>query len=153
MFVVMCSGAAMAAITALHIHTSTHGVVTVLLDDEPVLEFNDDRTVTASTPSKPDSEPLTLDFDDIDKCEYGEPDDYTSSLIETTKSAITVRLDADGVTFGNLPDGAEIEVYAIDGTVVLRTNPGLDAFRLDRQMLGHGVRIVRIGQFTTKLTL
>lgn len=146
-----------AALTALHIHTSTHGIVTILLDDEPVLTFNDDRSVTVEVPGDPESEPMRLDFDDIDKCEYGDRNDYVpegvNDIVADKAQAITVRADASGVTFGNLPQGATVEIYNLSGIKVFNAPVCDNTFYLERSSLPHGIYVVRIGDFVTKLSL
>ena len=150
--------AANAALTALHIHTASQGVITVLLDNEPTLTFNDDRSVTIESTGDNTLPPVQLDFDDIESCEYGDADDYTPSSINSTADddtvpAITVRIDASGATFANLPDNATIEIYGINGALVRTATPGTDTYSIDRSSLQRGVYIVRIGQFITKLSL
>lgn len=146
-----------AALTALHIHTASRGVITLLLADEPVLTFNDDRSMTIETPSAPDTEPIKLDFDDIETCEYGDTNDYESDAIENVNDdntpAITVLLTSSSVTFGNLSDDATVEVYSINGTLALKATPTAESFTIDRSTLPHGVYIVRIGKFVTKLSI
>lgn len=141
-------------VEALHIHSTSRGVVTVLLADGPVLTFNNDRSLTVEAPSKPGIEPVVLDFDDIEKCEYGAQGDYSSvrEMAGETMSAITVALDSDGVTFAGIPEGTFVEVYSIQGLPVKSEKSVSGSYRLERSSLGHGVYIVRIGVFVTKLS-
>ncbi len=146
-----------AALTALHIHTASHGIITLLLEDEPVLTFNDDRSVTIEVKADADQDPIRLDFEDIDSCEYGDEYDYTPNAVDEIApeetQAVTVRIDGSGVEFGNLPDGADIEVYNLGGVRVLNASTHDNTYYLDRSALSHGVYIVRIGAFVTKLSL
>lgn len=149
--------AANAALTALHIHTASQGVITVLLDNEPTLTFNDDRSVTIATTGDETQPPVQLDFDDIESCEYGDANDYTpgsiNSIADETVPSITVSLDAAGVTFANLPGNATVEIYGINGMLVHTNTPGTDTYSIDRSSLQRGIYIVRIGRFVTKLSL
>ena len=64
----MCGGPASAALTALHIHTSSHGVITLMLDEQPELTFNDDRSITVAVKADPTVEPVSISFDDVESC-------------------------------------------------------------------------------------
>ena len=148
---------AQAALTALHIHTVSNGVITVLLDNEPILQFNNDRSITITVSDQTGQDLIRLDFDDIKKCEYGDKDDYTlnevNDIVQDLTPAITVSIVGGDITFGNLPDCAEIEIYNLGGKRVFNTSGVGSTYRLDRSGLSHGIYIVRIGFFVTKLSL
>lgn len=149
--------AAKAALTALHIHTASQGVITVLLDNEPTLTFNDNRSVTIETEGDDAQPPVQLDFDDIESCEYGDADDYKPNGIKSVSnnpvSTITVRIDAAGATFSNIPDNAAVEVYGINGGLIHSVTPQTGICTIARSSLPRGIYIVRIGTFVTKLSL
>ena len=152
----LCFLASSAALTALHIRTASQGVITLLLDDEPVLNFNDDRSITIEVPNDPDYEPVSITFDDVEACEYGDVADYEESSVSTVVapvSSVSVSFDRGGVMFANIPDNAIVEVFTLNGTKAL-TAPAPDgSFYLLRDALPAGIYIVRIGSFSCKLSL
>ncbi|MBD5233000.1 MAG: T9SS type A sorting domain-containing protein [Bacteroidales bacterium] len=150
------TGGMWAALTALHLHTHNQGIITLQLSDEPQLTFNDDNSITIETPKNPEVEPIQLYFDEIEKCEYGNVDDFTSGVSNIAADKhdnIKIRIDGTGVTFLNLNPGALVEVYDLNGRQALSSTSETETFTLDRSLLGHGIYIVRIGGFTTKLSL
>lgn len=155
---VMCVAAAttvQAALTALHIHTTDHGIITLALDDKPQLTFNDDRSITVEVTANPESQPITLSFDDVENCEYGDKGDYTESvsLISDDQSRVCVTITSQTVEFSNLAREAKVEVYSLSGVQILSAPAKDGAFTLYRDRLQHGIYIVRAGKFTTKLSL
>lgn len=151
----ICASASFAAITALHIHTASHGVITLLLEDEPELTFNEDRSITVEVKADPTAEPVSISFDDVQSCDYGEKDKY-SGITKTDANpgdAICVKIGAEAVVFTGIADNAAVEIYNISGNRVISEASADGAFSLRRDIVGHGVYIVRIGKFVTKLSL
>lgn len=147
-----------AALTALHIHTASRGVVTLLLEDEPELTFNEDRSITVevTSPSAEPTEPINLSFDDVEGCTYGDANDYVedgvSSAVVDNDNEIVIHFDGNLVIFDGVPQSLTAEVYSLNGTKVANV-PAMDGtVSLDRSTLGRGVYIVRIGTFVTKLS-
>lgn len=153
----MYGGAASAALTALHIHTSSHGVITLMLDERPELTFNDDRSITVAVTADPTVEPVSISFDDVESCNYGDKDDYSSVAAPGAEAvgegSVTVRIDADAVIFSGIADDAAVEVYSFAGVKMAGGNAAAGTYTLRRNALPHGVYIVRIGKFVTKLSL
>lgn len=151
----MCGGPASAALTALHIHTSSHGVITLMLDEQPELTFNDDRSITVAVKADPTVEPVSISFDDVESCNYGDKDDYSSVSAPASDSevAISVEIGAEAVIFAGVAGGSTVEVYNLAGVRVVDDTASDGVFSLRRDTLAHGVYIVRIGKFVTKLSL
>ena len=144
-----------AALTALHIHTSSHGIITLLLEKEPSLIFNDDRTITVEVPSDPGYEPVNISFDDVESCEYGNSNDYVEDSAEEIKDvvqSIVMTFGPDGVSFANIPDGNKVEVYTLSGTMLLNVASEQGGYTLARNSFQPGIYIVRIGRFATKIS-
>lgn len=151
----ICASASFAAITALHIHTASQGVITLLLENEPELTFNDDRSITVEVKADPTAAPVSISFDDVQSCDYGEKDKYSGVAKTDVDSgdAICVKIGAEAVVFTGIADNAQVEVYNISGFRVISKASVDGAFTLRRDAVGHGVYIVRIGKFVTKLSL
>lgn len=153
----MCGGTASAALTALHIHTSSHGVITLMLDEQPELTFNDDRSITVAVKADPTVEPVSISFDDVESCNYGDKDDYSSVSVPVSdaeaETAVMVKIGADAVTFSGISDDAAVEVYSLAGVKMAGGTAADGTYTLRRDALTHGVYIVRIGKFVTKLSL
>ncbi|MDE6300260.1 MAG: T9SS type A sorting domain-containing protein [Muribaculaceae bacterium] len=153
---VACVFASSAALTALHIRTSSQGVITLLLEDEPVLNFNEDRSITIDVANDPEYEPVSITFDEVEGCEYGDVDDYEEMSVTSVAapvSNITVSFERGGVKFSNITDASTVEVYALNGTKVLTAPVADGEYYLLRGALPGGVYIVRIGTFSLKLSL
>lgn len=145
-----------AALTALHIHTASQGVITLLIADHPTLKFNDDRTLTVTKNDNPNDDPIVLSFEDIDKCEYGDTNDYVnqdgvSETISTTNIALS--FVPEGVKFDNIPADACVEVYNISGQLKTVGHPAEGSYTLARETAGHGIYIVRIAGFVVKVSI
>ena len=54
--------------------------------------------------------------------------------------------------FGNLPHDSRVSVVTLDGRTIVSTTAS-DTFTLDRSSLTHGIYIVKINNFTTKISL
>lgn len=155
-FALACSVfACNAALTALHIHTTSHGIITLMLDEEPELTFNDDRSITVEVKSNPEAEPVSISFDEVETCQYGDKDDYDDSGIDaaTSNEGITVKIGTDAVVITGLTAGIAVEVYDISGMRVTGATAAEGNFTLRRDSLGNGVYIIRAGSFVTKLSL
>lgn len=157
-FVALAMGvfASSAALTAMHIRTSSQGVITLLLEDEPVLNFNEDRSITIDVANDPDYEPISITFDEVEGCEYGEVDDYEEMSVTTVAipvSNITVSFGREGVKFANITDASTVAVYTLNGAKALSAPVTDGEYHLLRNSLPGGVYIVRIGTFSIKLSL
>ena len=66
---------------------------------------------------------------------------------------VTVSREADEVTFGNLPEGSTVGLYAANGMLLeqFKTNAG-KTFTLSIRLRPSGVYIVKAGKETIKLT-
>lgn len=153
----ICGGVASAALTALHIHTSSQGVITLMLDEQPELTFNDDRSITVAVKADETVSPISISFDEVESCNYGDKDDYSSVTAPgsdaAAESSVTVKIGADAVVFSGIADNAAVEVYTIAGVRVADGTATDGTYILRRDSLPHGVYIVRIGKFVTKLSL
>ena len=151
----MCAASGYAALTALHIHTTTQGVITLMLEDKPMLIFNDDRSIDIIPSTVSESEPISVSFDDVETCKYGDTDPSTESVgsIAGDESSITVRIGADAVTFEGIAGETAVEVYNIAGMHILTGAPCEGSYVLSRGDLQRGIYIVRIGKFVTKLSI
>jgi hypothetical protein len=71
----------------------------------------------------------------------------------SNEQTVTVSREADSVTFGNLPEGTAICLYAANGTLLeRRTANGEKTFSLSIKNRPGGVYIVKAGKQTIKLT-
>lgn len=146
------------AITALRIYTSSGQIIELPIEDKPSIEINDeDRTITIvpSENSETDSEPIVISFDDVDKCDYADPEKESQTGICTieAESLIRVSFENQGVKFSHIPDGDLVEVYNVAGVEVLRAVPSDGQYFLSRRSIAKGVHVVRIGSFKCKVSL
>ncbi len=147
--------ASTAALTALHIHTSSQGIITLLLDDEPVLNFNEDRSITIEVPNNSEFEPVSITFDEVESCEYGDVTDYKEESVASPiapTSSVIVNFDAENVRFSGITETLEAEIYSVSGIKTLSLPVADGEVVLHRGILPRGVYIVRIGTFVTKIT-
>lgn len=151
-----CTIPGFAGMTALHIHTAAYGLITVLLEEKPVLTFNDDNSLTIEVMARPEQPPMSISFDDIKSCDYGDSDKYNESGVKTViadENAVIVRIDAESVTLEGLTDNSDVEVYNLAGIKVKAGKPFENRFRILRSELAAGIYIVRAGKFVTKLAI
>lgn len=160
LFVIAGALSSFAALTALHIHTASQGIVTILLEEEPEITFNDNRTMTveikADTETGNESQPITISFDDVKTCTYGDKDDYVEtsvSPIAPDRSDICISFSGDNVVFSNIPDDTLVDVFTLDGAMVMQGFAKAGSFTIVRRSLEQGIYLVRIGDFATKLSL
>lgn len=68
------------------------------------------------------------------------------------QSTIVVASTPGHIVFGNLPHDSRVSVVTLDGRTIVSTTAS-DTFTLDRSSLTHGIYIVKINNFTTKISL
>ena len=71
----------------------------------------------------------------------------------TNERTVTVSREADTVTFGNLPEGSTVSLYAANGVLLEQTRiDNVKTFNLSIKDRPSGVYIVKAGKETIKLT-
>lgn len=116
---------------------------TVLFDANPELSFTGSKLVV----TLPDRDGLTYELDAVESIVFK----TVSGAEDIIADAITMQATAAGVTFGNLGVGTPVTVYDLQGRAV-QCAVADGSFTLERSTLPRGVYIVKINNFTTKLS-
>lgn len=155
LLLVGCVTTGLAALTALRINTYSHGTITLLLENEPALTFNDDRSITIEPGIDEGQPPVTISFDDVESCQYADTDDNTgvAPSVTTPEQTIVMSFVAGGIHFANIPDGTGVEVFTTAGAQVMRAPVSEGEYTLPYSRLTKGIYIVRIGRFATKISI
>lgn len=125
--------------------------VTVLFDARPVLTMKNGSLVMTSDAA--DSQ-LTIAIDDISEIRFGTatPTSIDGTAAATT-SGVTCVFGQGAALFRGIPEGIRPTVCTADGRNVPVDVCSGGEMRLSRETVGTGIFIVRIGSFTTKITL
>lgn len=115
-------------------------------DSQPEVSFLGDKLLVKTADA---GTPVEFEMDDIDSISMSD----SSGVSETEASTILMRATSMGVMFSNLPADSEIYVYSINGGVVKHLRSNDTQFELRRDELAKGVYIVKINNFTSKITL
>ncbi|MDD5871528.1 MAG: T9SS type A sorting domain-containing protein [Bacteroidales bacterium] len=94
------------------------------------------------------AEPATYEIDAVESIDFV---DYGSAT-SLNRSTILVATTPGQIVFRNLPRGSRVCVVALDGRTIVNTTAS-DSFTLDRGSLSHGIYIVKINNFTTKISI
>lgn len=122
--------------------------VTVLFDKQPVISMEDgSMTVTSQSADSP----VTIQINDISEIKFGTP--TPTSITGTTVKGVTCELLPGAALFRGIADGVRPMVCTIDGRILSAPSCDGGEMRLSRENVGAGIFIVRIGTFTTKITL
>ncbi|MGM9841365.1 MAG: T9SS type A sorting domain-containing protein [Candidatus Limisoma sp.] len=115
-----------------------------LFEDSPEISFQAESLQITTL----GNEPTTYEIDAVESIDFV---DYggTTSL---NRSTILVATTPGQIVFRNLPAGSRVCVVALDGRTIVDTTAS-DSFSLDRSSLSHGVYIVKINDFTTKISI
>lgn len=129
--------------------TGDAGPVTVELEDQPELTVAEGRLVVASRKA---GEPVEIEIDNIAEIRFSQGGTGIGDA-GSGAQGITCVLQRGAALFRGIPEGAAVRVCTADGrSVAVPACPGGE-MRLSRELLGRGIYIVRIGAFTTKITL
>lgn len=114
-------------------------------DQRPEVAFrNGHVTITVTG-----EDPIIFDFEEIDHIKTQRA---TSAVADVRPNEITVATYPENIVFGNVPENAVVEVYAVSGQRVL-LEKAAGEFVLSRTRLSHGVYIVRINNMSFKVAL
>lgn len=134
-----------ADVTALRVTPTSGEPVTFLLDEKPEINFNGEK-LTVTTTGKTDG--VTFEMDQIDNIDFT----TVTALEKIEQPGIAVRYEAGSVTFSNIPEKSPVSVFTVDGRAVVQTTAS-DSFTIGVCDLEKGIYVVRIGRFTTKISL
>ena len=94
------------------------------------------------------NEPTTYEIDAVESIDF-----VTYGSVSTPKqSTIVVASTTGHIVFGNLPHDSRVSVVTLDGRTIVSTTTS-DTFTLDRSILTHDIYIVKINNFTTKISI
>ena len=126
--------------------TLSGATAAVLFDTNPVVTVSKSKLVI--TPSTSDA--VEFEIADIAEIQFGETSDPTA--ISTPKGFSWVLQDG-GALLRDIPEGAEVRVFALDGRCLPAPSPRGGELLLDRATLGSGIFVVKVGDFSAKIRL
>lgn len=131
----------------LIVATATADPIAVLMKNQPEVTILQGKLLVSS---KFDDTPVEIEINDITEIKFGE----TTSLSAPGKSeGIVCMLQPGAALFRDIPKGLNAQVCTVDGRSVPVPACVNGELRLSREAIGTGIYIVRIGTFTTKITL
>lgn len=131
----------------LIVGTTVSDPVTVFFGDRPEITVSDGKLVVAS---KAADSPVEIEIDNVTEIRF----DKATSVSSTGEAGgIVCVLQSGAALFRGIPEDAVPEVYTADGRSVPVPPCAGGEMLLSRQKTGSGIFVVRIGTFTTKITL
>lgn len=127
----------------LEVALSSGETATVLFDARPELSFVGSRLVI----TLPDREGLSYELDDVESIVFK----TVAGIDDICANTITMEADSQGITFGHLAEGSQVAIYDLQGRTVQSTT-ATERYTIARGTLPRGVYIVKINNFTTKLS-
>ncbi len=131
----------------LIVSTSVAEPVGVFFEDSPEVTVSAGKLIVAS---KSAASPVEIEIDNITEITFGTP---ASVSAPGRDSGIVCVLQSGAALFKGIPEGRVAEICGVDGRIVPAPAVTGGELRLDSDSLGKGIFIVRIGTFTTKVTL
>lgn len=133
------------AVEGLTVTTKSGTTATFLYVDKPEVTFPRGKVVITSE----GSDPATFEIDDVAEIKLD-----TEAGVDCVEAAagISFSIDGEGLHFYNVPAGARAIVANIAGVVILDRTVEYGLLTIGRDIFQKGVYIVRVGDFTTKVT-
>lgn len=130
----------------LYVKTSGGETTAVLFESKPVVTVSGGKLIVKSE----GEEPIEFEIADITEIVFGDE----SNFIDMTElENFTCILQHDGVLLRGIPVDVKPFVYSMDGRNI-QIPPCRDSeLRLNRDVLGTGIFIVKVGSFSTKIKL
>lgn len=120
--------------------------VTFLFESQPEVSFAGDKLMVKSNDS---SEPVQFEIDNVASIKFTK----TSGIDDIASAAgITVSNTFDSIIFGNLPDDSQVIVYSLDGRAIVNLRASGE-YIFSKNSVNHGIYIVKINSFTTKISI
>lgn len=132
---------------AMIVSTVDSDPVTVLFEAQPEVTVSEGSLIISS---KSTDTPVRIEINDISEIRFGE--DISLSVPVATAGIVCV-LQKGSAIFKGITDGMKVNVCTIDGRSVPVPYCTGGELQLSRSNLGTGIFIVRIGTFTSKITL
>ena len=132
---------------AMVVSTKSQGDVTISFEAQPKITMSGGNLVVSTATEEC---PVTVEIEDIAEIRFGQP---TSVKGVTGSHAVECIIRDGAALFRGIPEGADIHVYALDGRAMGVPPRKGGELLLDRNALGTGVYVVRIGASVTKITL
>lgn len=132
---------------AMIVSTVDSDPVTVLFEAQPEVTVSEGSLIISS---KSTDTQVRIEINDISEIRFGE--DISMSVPVATADIVCV-LQGGSAIFKGITDGMKVNVCTIDGRSVPVPDCTGGELRLSRSNLGTGIFIVRIGTFTSKITL
>lgn len=129
------------------VNTSVSEPLVVLFEAQPEVTVSDGKLVVAS---KSAASSVEIEISNITEITFGIP---ASISAPGRDSGIVCVLQSGAAFFKGIPEGRVAEICGVDGRIVPAPAVTGGELRLDSDSLGKGIFIVRIGTFTTKVTL
>lgn len=118
----------------------------VLFEMNPVVTIADGRLLVKSS----SADAVEFEITDIAEIRFGEAGD--ASAISELKGFDCILQDGS-VLLRGIPKGVKPRVYSLDGRRLRSPLVRAGELRLSRATLGHGIFIVKVGTFSTKIKL
>lgn len=121
--------------------------VTFMFEQQPQVTFLAGKLQIVTSAEK---DPVSFELEDVESVDFA----VTTGINDAgTAEGIRLMTDAEGVHFMNLPEDADVEVYTLAGMKASAEKADGGEFHLLRSNVGHGIYIVKINQFVTKISL
>lgn len=129
------------------VSTKSSGNVAISFEALPKITMSGDNLVVTTATEE---SPVTVEIEDVAEIRFGQP-----TSVKGVGGSLPVEcVIRDGAAlFRGIPEGADIHVYALDGQAMPVPPRQGGELLLDRNALGTGVYVVRIGASVTKITL
>lgn len=132
----------------LTVGTAAGASVAVSFEDQPVVTVAAGKLRIAS--AAPDS-PVEIEIDDITEIRFGNASTAVSA--PGGSDGVACVLQPGAALFRGIAEGMSVSICTVDGRSVPVPAAAGGEMTLSRQQTGPGIYIVRIGSFTTKITL
>lgn len=130
----------------LLLKTTDGETVSVLFEANPVVTISSGKLIVKST--LPDA--VEIEIGSIEEIQFGEASDVNA--IEDIKGFACILQD-NGALLRGVPEGAFPKVYSLDGKVMPVPPVRNGEIFLNRNTLGSGIFIVKVGRFSAKIKL
>lgn len=118
----------------------------VLFETNPVVTASDGKlTVKPST-----TDAFEFEISDIAEIVFGEAPD---AIADNELKGFACVLQEGGALLRGIPKGIKPRVYSLDGRIIPTPRIQGGELLLNRSTMGHGLFIVKVGSFSTKLKL